>query len=87
MLGALSLLANSGADSRNTDKALHIVQGTCLQGPNMPFWNQSTLTRALAQQQQIMGFCGWMLFMGVKSWMHEDSHLQTKTLLYAQDDV
>ena len=66
MLGALSLLANSGADFRNAGMASDI-DGIGLQGSNLSSCKETASSRALALQQQLMGFCKCMLSLHVKS--------------------
>ena len=66
MLGALSLLANSGADFRNAGMASD-MDGIGLQGRNLPSCKETARSRALALQQLLMEFCGCMLCMNVKS--------------------
>ncbi len=66
MLGALSLLANSGADFSNAGMESG-MDGIGLQGCNISFSKETTRSRALALLQQLMGFCVCMLCMDVKS--------------------
>ena len=66
MLGALSLLANSGADFRNAGMASD-MDGIGSQGSNLSSCKETASSSALALQQQLMGFCGCMLSMNVKS--------------------
>ena len=66
MMGLLSLLANSGADFSNAGMASD-MDGIGLQGRNLPSCKETARSRALALQQLLMGFCGCMLSMNVKS--------------------
>ena len=66
MLGALSLLANSGADFSNAGMASDMDE-IGLQGRNLSSCEETTRSLALALQQQLMGFCKCMLSMNVKS--------------------
>ena len=66
MLGALSLIANSDADFCNAGMASDI-DGIGLQGSNLSSCKETASSRALELQQQLMGFCGCMLSMNVKS--------------------
>ena len=66
MFGKLSLVANSGADFHNAGMASD-MDGIGLQGSNLSSCRETASSRALELQQQLMGFCGCMLSMNVKS--------------------
>ena len=66
MLWALSLLANSGADFSNAGMASD-MDGIGLQGRNLSSCKETARSRAVALQQQLMGLCGCILSMNVKS--------------------
>ena len=66
MLGALSLLADSGADFSNAGMGLGL-DGIGLQGRNISSSKETIRSRALALQQQHMGFGACMHSMDVKS--------------------
>jgi hypothetical protein len=53
MLGALSLIANSDADSHKASMEMN-MDGTCMQGLNLLFYQGSTLRHAVAQLQLLM---------------------------------
>ena len=57
MLGPLLLLANTGTDSSNTGMASD-MDGMFLIGLILPSSKESTLTRSLEQQQQLVGLFG-----------------------------